>query len=308
MIGFKLFCEIAKNGPMLVTQTSDQSDCLTDARRLTDQEIGWLDAAIERARVFVFMGVETDFAKVLEEDTLTLHFNNYTTSGIGVGFAEEIQNQEGENAVRLKEQKMDLPFECCWFEIIDPATHQPTPVNDYWVKNKNEPETMELRIQTLGVLAEEVAPGQYREWSLLRRPGGKTGIHLTHRVSNKEIDGYLGMIDRGRVASETVRERIKIGTGKTKRTHTIRQIIRVFRKSEIATARPAFSREIDWTHRWEVRGHWRTVSGIGKNREGEYCIPGFTWVKDFVKGPDDKPLVKKIRLVEPEKKEQSSGE
>jgi hypothetical protein len=59
--------------------------------------------------------------------------------------------------------------------------------------------------------------------------------------------------------------------------------------------------KIDWKHQWRVRGHWRKISDrmIGKDREGEYCIVGRTWVKDFVKG--DGPLIEKTRIHKGEK-------
>lgn len=55
---------------------------------------------------------------------------------------------------------------------------------------------------------------------------------------------------------------------------------------------------IDWSHRWEVRGHWRKHPGVGKDRNRSYCIKDFTWVRAHVRGPDDKDLVKKIRIIE----------
>lgn len=42
---------------------------------------------------------------------------------------------------------------------------------------------------------------------------------------------------------------------------------------------------VPWSHRWEVRGHWRRLrSGIR------------TWVRPHVKGPDDKPLIRKRKV------------
>lgn len=52
---------------------------------------------------------------------------------------------------------------------------------------------------------------------------------------------------------------------------------------------------IDWQHRWEVAGHWRRAKH-GHDPNGE-AILGRTWVKNFVKGPEDKPLVVKERRV-----------
>jgi hypothetical protein len=66
------------------------------------------------------------------------------------------------------------------------------------------------------------------------------------------------------------------------------------------------SRNIDWSHKWTCSGHWRyfynqehTVDfeKIGKNRDGDYCERGRTWVSDHVKGPEDAPLIKKTRVI-----------
>jgi hypothetical protein len=57
------------------------------------------------------------------------------------------------------------------------------------------------------------------------------------------------------------------------------------------------TRPIDWSHRWEVRGHWRRIEGVGKDRAGRYLVPGYTWVGAHVKGPEDTPLVRKTRIV-----------
>lgn len=56
---------------------------------------------------------------------------------------------------------------------------------------------------------------------------------------------------------------------------------------------------VDWSHKWEVRGHRRSIGlgKVGKNRNGDYVWKDYTWVKSHVKGPDDKGLVKKVRMV-----------
>ena len=51
------------------------------------------------------------------------------------------------------------------------------------------------------------------------------------------------------------------------------------------------------THAFKVRGFWRTFNGkqLGKNREGERVVEGYTWVKEHVRGHGD--LKKKLRVV-----------
>lgn len=60
------------------------------------------------------------------------------------------------------------------------------------------------------------------------------------------------------------------------------------------------SREYD--HRFWVRGHWRFFkdeSRMGHDSQGN-SISGRTWVKAYIKGPDDKPLIKRIHVVNKE--------
>jgi len=57
---------------------------------------------------------------------------------------------------------------------------------------------------------------------------------------------------------------------------------------------------IDWSHRWEVRGHWRRLpdpTKMGNNRHGERIVQGHTWISNYVKGPEIAPLVKKTRVL-----------
>jgi hypothetical protein len=69
----------------------------------------------------------------------------------------------------------------------------------------------------------------------------------------------------------------------------------IYRKQPIqTTVHPtnAENAETDWNFRWKVRGHWRRVKGFGKDQLGN-LKEGFTWIKEFVKGPEDKPLIER---------------
>jgi hypothetical protein len=76
----------------------------------------------------------------------------------------------------------------------------------------------------------------------------------------------------------------------------VSSIIRVYGKKE-SDLLPAFGGHIDYTHRFEVEGHWRVVSGVGKDREGVYQVAGRTWVVPHTRGPEDAPLIPKIRVL-----------
>jgi hypothetical protein len=49
---------------------------------------------------------------------------------------------------------------------------------------------------------------------------------------------------------------------------------------------------IAWTHCFDVCGHWRKVKGIGKNRQGERTVKGYTWISPFEK---QKHLEKRVK-------------
>jgi hypothetical protein len=196
---------------------------------------------------------------------------------------------------------LDLPFRTCWIEMRGkPLFYYPF-------------ETPEVGGQyVVGMLVREESPGDYAltEYRVDPRDGYR-------RIASGKVDAQAGTYGdrmswitlkallyglRARTTSfgsERVNIQFKLGSGAKKQGHRIRQIVRVCAGSRSKVAPLQGLHEIDWSHRWGVRGHWRKLNGIGKNREGRYCINGFTWVTDHVKGPEDKVFVKKTRLVLP---------
>ena len=55
--------------------------------------------------------------------------------------------------------------------------------------------------------------------------------------------------------------------------------------------------KLEYSHAFKVRGHWRRIDekSIGKDRNGDYKVEGFTWVTDYIKG--DGELVNRVRIV-----------
>jgi hypothetical protein len=64
------------------------------------------------------------------------------------------------------------------------------------------------------------------------------------------------------------------------------RIVNLAARHRAATAAPGGHRDVEWTRRWIVSGHWRQQA----------CGPGRTqhrpvYIAPFIKGPEDKPLV-----------------
>lgn len=152
-------------------------------------------------------------------------------------------------------------------------------------------------VKTLCTMCFELEPKVYRTFSLTE----ENGMGLVSVGFNEEniIEKFVSKLAKESAGVETVRERIKIGTGKDKKTHTIRRIIHVHPKKDRPATTPK-GNLIDWSHRWNVRGHWRKCDGLGKDREGNYTQSGHTWVVHHEKGPEHLPLVQKTRFVKEE--------
>lgn len=181
-----------------------------------------------------------------------------------------------------------LPFETCYFEI-----------KEFRAICNCGPDGV-----LMALLAHEEKPGHIISTGMMIHPENPPDKMLSFCTwDNKEaISNILKLIDislrQSKLGTEKTQERFKIGTGPNKYVHKIKSIIRVSPKNtNEALAQPVMGKSIDWSHRWEVRGHWRRIEGIGKNRVGDYSVMGFTWVKDHAKGPEDKILIKKTRVV-----------
>lgn len=114
---------------------------------------------------------------------------------------------------------------------------------------------------------------------------------------------WLHLINEGAMGVEQTDAKVYLPrTDKRHKTkpHEIRRIVHIVasRKDRDHAAPVTQGGVIDWSHRWEVRGHWRKVHGIGKDRAGDYKIVGHTWVKNFTKGPAELPLIVKTRVMQ----------
>lgn len=149
------------------------------------------------------------------------------------------------------------------------------------------------------LLIEETSPGNY--WCLASGFSKTLGRNMVGYIDPRTpgLAPLLNRLKTDAVGQEETSQKIQIGTGKYKSARWVKRIVHVRPKREVLSKSEPSGRIIDWSHRWLVRGHWRKLeSGIGKNRAGDYCVQGFTWVKEFEKGPDSAPLIKKVRVVD----------
>lgn len=187
----------------------------------------------------------------------------------------------------------NLPFPVCWFQFSEDKTVHSLALEEDKIEG------------VCGSLIWEYAPEKVRSLHLgFNVHTGEfkliSGTPRTNLLTTNVVGTwlrYLGMNDAG---LQITNERVKYRENGEKKLLKIRKIVRVFPKKTVLTKEDIEERQhIDFSHRFSVRGHWRKISGIGKDRAGNYSIEGFTFVNDFIKGPEHLPFVKKNRVLLP---------
>jgi len=191
-----------------------------------------------------------------------------------------------------------LPFKTCFFELIGEFSFE-----GRWKDTSSWVEV--IHMNTPFILVEELEPSVFNFFVLNANLQNST-LKILNINKSEPLYGFLlgylsrlltsALYDKNTMVGEEYNHKIKGEDifGK-KKIHIINKVVYISPKERAKSIHPSPGKKINWTHKWEVRGHWRRIKSIGKNRDGEYIISGFTWVKDFVKG--DGELVVKSRVV-----------
>jgi len=203
-------------------------------------------------------------------------------------------------------EKVDLPFPVCSFEMLGEG-------ETFLFVDKYT--GTELHIYC--IVAEELEPGKiiYHVVSTLGVEYIKYDcFHPDDFGRNKwlmvnmMVDSLLQQLKNGQHGHTSPRTVFKWKDGGEKKQVRINKVIHVRPRNGSEAGKETGTRNVTWSHAFWVMGHWRTISGIGKNRDGEYRVSGKTWVEAFVKNSELGDPVKKIRLVRNESGENPESE
>ena len=188
------------------------------------------------------------------------------------------------------------PFETCWFQFPEPSAG--------FTGFKTSGDEV-----VYGMFIHEVSPQRYCfalvlkdhvDPNLLRLRGGFASENDDHDIWHTVAFWLQPFANGMKTGIEKVNERFKYKSDGEKKLLKIKKVVYVYpKKMTKEQSDDAEKRHIDFSHRWEVRAHWRTLAPgkVGKNRAGEYCVAGKTFVMESVKGPEHLPLIKKTRVV-----------
>jgi hypothetical protein len=208
------------------------------------------------------------------------------------------------------QKKLAMPFKVCWFELSENAQGQiPFVAVDSPAWNGDT-----SYISQLGMLVKETAPNEYDLFCLEIDQNKRVALSVFRHVKDFGGNGeheytlgsplltlkfWLNLLSKGVLGVQEVEEVVHIPRAdriKKTKPHHINRIIHIS-ASKNSTSPSGQHRNIDWSHRWEVRGHWRRLDAdsIGKDRDGNYVVAGWTWVTPHEKGDPSLPLIIKDR-------------
>lgn len=189
--------------------------------------------------------------------------------------------------------ELDSPFQTIWIEMAEKDGIQ------YKITKGMDDGSDAPIVNTLGMLIHEVKPRTFRIWSLMEMYDKKFDIKVVKTIETSLMSevakSLIGRLNKEAWGLEVSRNRVNIGNGDLKQSRRIKRIIHVTPKKNSLKLTTYNSKSIEWTHSWTVRGHWRTIDGVGKNRDGSEDVLGHTWVKAHIKGTGD--LIKKTRSI-----------
>jgi hypothetical protein len=239
---------------------------------------------------------------------------------VSIDFIKTLVTEQGPLADHHTD-RLDLPFKIVWFESLDSQLYDLMKDNEVmridWMmvhelspgeyeffvgggppdhKEKIDKEFKEIEASNISEAEKKIKFQQVNEFAMRAQ---------LSRITKSEQVGYnnvlalvghlLGAINKAEMGTVTYGGSVKVPTSNGRQFKKIRNVIICGKKKDVEShAAREFNKEVNWSHQWEVRGHWRKCATVGKDREGNYCVSNFTWVKNHVKG--EGLLVKKVRI------------
>lgn len=196
--------------------------------------------------------------------------------------------------------ELDVPFPIMSIEVLGQAISVPPP---------NTP--IDQMVWVSCIIIHEVKPREYEFYAYFQRNNEVNGEVKRqfgligplrqnddhYDIFKSFVGEYLERLHKEKVGVSGRSQSIKYKEHGVKKFMRPKNITYVSPVKYISETENEVHRNIVWSHRWEVRGHWRKTSSIGKDREGNYCIEGYTWVVPSIKGPQNSPLIKKSRIL-----------
>ncbi len=168
--------------------------------------------------------------------------------------------------------------------------------NEVWPIVVSPESDTDPEVGTFWIGCEELFPDKYKMYILYsfaddRMPRGEVltedSAHPAYWHLKKVMDKIFTIMRTSDISISGERPVMKYKVNGVKKQCRPNKIIYISkrRKEKLVTALHS-PMKIHHLLAWSVMGHWRRISPttMGKDRLGHQNVPGFTWIKDYVKG------------------------
>lgn len=162
------------------------------------------------------------------------------------------------------------------------------------------------RPRVVSIFCRELEPGNYKFAATvvaIHNPTGKQFMFSKDIIHPNEVKAVKLLLreifhrrSKTKFFDEIVERKIKVGKKGSRSFELVSRITHITLGGETSSS-PVLGGEIDWNHCWGVRGHWRLAAGLGKDREGNYTVSGYTWVVPHVRGNKEAPFIEKTKIL-----------
>lgn len=152
----------------------------------------------------------------------------------------------------------------------------------------------------------EVAPGRYDCVAITSHGSRSFGIcldgdglilHSQTASVTYDTEQWLALLFANTVI-ELAKRNVQHGVAKRSKLVNGRILpfeVTYVRQKKTIYERNLFPENVEWKHSWHVCGHWRKISGIGKDRVGKRTVEGMTWCNPHIRGCGT--LIDKVRVL-----------
>lgn len=245
-----------------------------------------LDAA-ERCYPFVYLPFKPKLPKYKHTDDPLADMVGF------FGKAKEFMDQTTPKEVSEENHPIDPPFEVVSMEYA----------GDHYITVGKDTDPLSVNIDA--IMVEEVGD-KYRYYMLLETTGfGKSVLIAENEEAEKSSGIIAEMLEKlNKHNCGTEKNTATSGVsyrpeGSKKKRYISKDIVFIVADNPTRRSKALVSRDIDWSHAFDVRGHWRYYDKsdfVGYDRKGNKNQRGRTWVSHYQKNKD-KEHQKKIRVI-----------
>jgi hypothetical protein len=214
-----------------------------------------------------------------------------------VDFKDDIERWAGTS--RFEKISLDLPFDTCFFEAPGDESlmgltfdGEHYSFNGILITDADPKKVMIIFRKCMG--PDSIMVSSYESFQYTANQDGQMIVNCVMQWLKRLIDSFHA----NELLEGSTTDEIRMKSKGSVINRPVGKIIYLATRKALKSNKKSLS-HIKFSHRFLRRGHWRILGDnkIGKNRKGDYCERGRTWVNNCEVGGKDLPLIRKTRVI-----------